>query len=343
MLLSSRLSLSNLIDLCRSLRHYLGAGIPLADAFRFQANKGALGVRPVAGRIAAALGQGVSLEDALQREEGVFPSLFLSLTRVGEESGMLAEVFAELEKYYLRQRMLWRQFLARSTWPLIQFVLAIFVLAGLILIMGMLPPPGGPGSKPLDPLGLGLAGPSGAMIFLGIVFGVLCGLAGIYCFMTRRLRDNAALDRFLLGLPAIGPCLRALALARFCMALRLTTETGMSIMKAMRLSLQATGNRAFMMRSEGIEAKLRRGEDLTLALSDNGLFPEDFQHMIVVAEESGTLDQVLAHQAEHYHEESGRRLAALTSLAGYGVWGFVGLLIIVAIFRIANWYIGMIG
>jgi hypothetical protein len=36
-------------------------------------------------------------------------------------------------------------------------------------------------------------------------------------------------------------------------------------------------------------------------------------------------------------------LAALTSLVGYAVWLFVGLLIIVAIFRIANWYIGLLG
>ncbi len=88
---------------------------------------------------------------------------------------------------------------------------------------------------------------------------------------------------------------------------------------------------------------MRRGEELTVTLSDSRLFPEDFQHMIAVAEESGRLDQVLAHQAEHYHEESGRRLAVLTGLAGYGVWLLVGLIIIVAIFRIATWYIGLLG
>jgi type II secretory pathway component PulF len=65
--------------------------------------------------------------------------------------------------------------------------------------------------------------------------------------------------------------------------------------------------------------------------------------MLAVAEESGTLDQVLAHQTEHYQDESGRRLAALTSMAGYAVYGFVGLVIIIAIFRIANWYIGLLG
>lgn len=341
MFLSSRLSLSDLIELCRSLRHYLGAGLPLVAAFRQQAKRGTASVRPVAGRIADALEQGDSLEDALQGEQSAFPSLFVALTRVGEHTGMLAEVFTELEKYYLRQRKLWRQFLAQSTWPLIQFVLAIFVVAGLILIMGLIAD--SRGGQPLDPLGLGLAGPSGATIFLGVVFGVLAGLAAAYRLSTRRLHGAVAMAAFLLRLPALGPCLQALALARFCMALRLTTETGMSIVQAMRLSLSATGNSAFTAGGEAIETDLRRGEDLTRTLTKSGLFPEDFQHMLAVAEESGTLDQVLAHQAEHYQEEAGRRLAALTSLAGYGVYGLVALLIIVAIFRIANWYIGMLG
>lgn len=340
MLLSPRLSLSDLIELCRSLRHYLGAGLPLVAAFRQQAKRGGAKVRPAAERIASALERGDSLEDALEREQALFPSLFTALVRVGEQSGMLAEVFAELEKYYLRQRALWRQFFARITWPAIQFVLAIFVLAGLILIMGMIAD--SHGGQPLDPLGLGLAGPSGALIFLGVVFGLLLALAGTYWFLTRRL-GSARVQTFLLGVPALGPCLIALALARFCMALRLTTETGMSIVKAVRLSLSATGNAAFTAVREPIEADLKRGEELTLALTKSGLFPEEFQHMLAVAEESGTLDQVLAHQAEHYHEESGRRLAALTSAAGYGVYAFVGLVIIVAIFRIANWYVGLLG
>jgi type IV pilus assembly protein PilC len=341
MLLSSRLSLSDLIELCRSLRHYLGAGLPLVTAFRHQAKRGSARVRPPAERIATALERGDSLEDALRGEEKLFPPLFLALTRVGEQTGMLAEVFAELEKFHLRQRTLWRRFVSQITWPVIQFVLAIFVLAGLILIMGLIAD--SRGGKALDPLGLGLAGPSGAMIFLSVVFSILAVLGVGYWFVTRRLNGARAVESFLLGVPAIGPCKQALALARFCMALRLTTETGMAIDKAMRLSLSATGNPAFTARSEQIESELRHGQELTVSLVKSGLFPEDFQHMIAVAEESGTLDQVLAHQAEHYQEESGRRLAALTSMAGYGVYGFVGLIIIIAIFRIANWYIGQIG
>ena len=336
----SRPSLSDVIELCRSLRHYLGAGLSLVDAFRHQAKSGAARVRPIAGRIAAALERGDSLEDTLRREQAVLPTLFLSLATVGEHTGMLAEVFGELEKYFTRQRKLWRQFFSLSLWPITEFVLAIFVLAGLILVMGVIADIRG--GEPLDPLGLGLAGPSGAVIFLCVVWGLVAGLAAIYWLVKRRLGGAAAVERFLLRVPALGPCLRALALARFCMALRLTTETGMSIVQAMRLSLAGTGNSAFMAQAEQIATELRAGEELTLALRRSGLFPGEFLHMIAVAEESGTLDQVLAHQTEHYQDESGRRLAALTSVAGFVVYGFVGLVIIVAIFRIFNWYIGLL-
>ncbi|HEY7328753.1 MAG TPA: type II secretion system F family protein [Gemmataceae bacterium] len=339
-MLSSRPSLSDVIELCRSLRHYLGAGLSLVDAFRHQAKSGAARVRPVAGRIAVALERGDSLEDTLRREQTVLPTLFLSLASVGEHTGMLAEVFGELERYFTRQRKLWRQFFSLSLWPITQFVMAIFVIAGLILIMGVIADIRG--GEPLDPLGLGLAGPSGAMIFLCVVWGLITGLAAIYWLVTRRLGGAAAVERFLLGVPALGPCLRALALSRFCMALRLTTETGMSIVQAMRLSLSATGNSAFTARAEEIGAELRHGEEMTSALTKSGLFPQEFLHMIAVAEESGTLDQVLAHQTEYYQEESGRRLATLTSLAGFAVYGFVGLVIVVAIFRIFNWYIGLL-
>jgi type II secretory pathway component PulF len=342
MLFSKRLPLSNLIELCRALRHQLGAGLTLRDVFRHQSTRGAPAVRPVAGRVAEVLGRGGDLEGALKREGEAFPPLFLAMASVGEQSGMLPEVFGELEKYYARQQRLRRQFLAQSAWPLTQFVLAIFVVAGLILILGLLPQNRTPAGKPYDPLGLGLAGPGGALIFLGAVFGMLLALGGLYLLATRALRGGAAVDAFLLGLPAVGPCLRALALARFCVALRLTFETAMPTARALRLALRATGNHAFMERGEGIEAAVRAGKDLTLSLGQSGRFPEDFRNILAVAEESGRLTEVLREQAEYYHEEAGRRLTVLTSLASYGVWFVVGGLIIFVIFRLFGSYLALL-
>jgi type IV pilus assembly protein PilC len=342
MFFTRRLPLSSLIELCRALRHQLGAGLTLRDVFRHQAARGAAGVRPLAGRIAEGLARGGDLEGALKREAGAFPPLFLALTSVGEQTGMLPEVFGELEKYYVRQQRLRRQFLAQSAWPLVQFFLAIFVVAGLILILGLLPQSQTPAGKPYDPLGLGLAGPGGALAFLGAVFGVLLALGGLYLLATRALRGRAAVDTFLLGLPAVGPCLRALALARFCVALRLTFETAMPTTRALRLALRATGNHAFMEDSEAIEASVRTGHDLTVSVGQSGRFPQDFQNILAVAEESGRLTEVLREQAEYYHEEAGRRLTVLTTLASYGVWFIVGGLIIFVIFRLFGSYLDLI-
>jgi type IV pilus assembly protein PilC len=339
MLLSRRLPLASLIDLCRALRHYLGAGLTLRDVFKQQARKGTPAVRAVAERISAELEEGGDLEEALKREQDAFPPLFVSLATVGEQTGMLPEVCRELERYFTLQQSLKRQFLAQIAWPAIQFVAAIFVIAGLILILGIITEMN-PGSQGFDPIGLG-TGPGPALGFLVTTFALLAAIAAAYVVAQRVLRQGVV-DGLLLRVPALGPCLRALAITRFCLALRLTLESGMSIKKALRLSFAATGNGAFAAAADVAQEAVMEGEELTVALGRTHLFPEEFGHVIAVGEESGRLTEVLEQQGNQYHEESERRLRALTMIAGGGVWLAVAILIIIAIFRIALTYIGML-
>lgn len=338
MFASKRLPLPTLIELCRTLRHYLGAGLPLLDVFRQQARKGNVLLRPIADRIAKQLEEGDSLKKTLEKEKTYFPPMFVSMASVGEDTGMLPEIFAELEKFFARQLKLRNSFRSEITWPVIQLILAILVIAGLILVLGMLPA-GEPGQPKYDPLGLGLFGLNGALIFLGIVAAIAIGLAAAWIMLNRTLRGSDWVDSFLLGLPAIGPCMRAIALARFCLSLRLTTETGMSIIEAVRLSLRATGNKAFIAGIPKAQTALRSGTDLTASLASCEVFPEDFLMMLTVAEESGRLHEVLRHQSDHYDDESSRRLAALTAIAGYAIWLMIGGIMILAIFRLALSYI----
>ena len=74
------------------------------------------------------------------------------------------------------------------------------------------------------------------------------------------------MDRFLLRVPVIGPCLEAIALARFCLGLRLTLGAGLPVKAAVRRSLDATGNAAYPARYDDAAAALRRGDDLTTIL-----------------------------------------------------------------------------
>ena len=131
-------------------------------------------------------------------------------------------------------------------------------------------------------------------------------------------------------------------MARFCLALRLTLETGMPIARALKLSFRATDNAAFTAQLDKAQGAVKRGGELTPALTATGLFPLEFQHILSVAEESGRLTEVLRQEADHYHEEAGRRLTVLTVALTVLVWLVVAGVIIAAVFRIFLSYLDLL-
>src|SRR5207245_174095 len=156
--------LSSLIEFCRVLRHNLGAGLTLLHVFRQQAERGPLAVRPIASRISQDLEQGESLEVALKRERAAFPHMFVALATVGEQTGSMPDVFAELEKYFLMQQRLRRQFFSQIAWPLFQFFAALMVIALMLFVLAIF-------NSPLAPLGTGYTGVWGPAKFLLQSFG----------------------------------------------------------------------------------------------------------------------------------------------------------------------------
>lgn len=336
---SATLPLSSLIDLCRVLRHQLGAGLTLRDVFRKQAERGPRALRPVARNICTALESGDGLRAALEKERDAFPPLFLSLAAVGEETGQLPEVFTELEKYFTLQQKLRRQLRSQSMLPIIQLILAFFVIAILIYVLGAI----GQARGGQAPAILGHKGGAGSLVFLGLSFGSIFLALVLYTVLTRALHQKPAVDALLLRLPAIGPCLEALVLGRFAMSLHVTLDAGMPIVPAMRLSLEATGNAAYASRANVITRAIKNGEDLTLAMTHGHIFPDQFINMVASGEEGGRVPEIMRHQAGYYFEEASRRLTTLTRLATLGVWLIYAVFMVIAIFKIASIYLGQLG
>ena len=332
MLFSSRLPTSDIIMLCRSLRHNLDAGLTITQIIRQQAERGSTRIRPVAARLHDVLKRGYDFEAALKDEHKTFPPLFIAMVHVGEQTGTLPEVFGALEHYYQVQQRLWRQFVSQCTLPALQLVAAIFVISGMIFVLAILAPQG---DKPFDPLGLGLTGVGGALTFFFGCWGIIASFFLAYFILSRSLQHKAAVDAVLLRLWAVGPVMNALAMARFCLAMHYTFETALPIEEALDLSLLATGNAYFKIKSPVAQEAVRAGDDLTEALNRTGLFSADFMTIIATGEESGRLPEVMKHQAKFYEEEAELKLATLSKLAGFGVWAFVALLLCIAIFRLA--------
>jgi type II secretory pathway component PulF len=265
--------------------------------------------------------------------------LFVSLAVVGEQTGRVPEVFGHLEEYYRLQAQMRREFRAQATWPVFQFVAAVLVIALTIFLLGLL----AADSSPIAPVGFGLTGTSGAVFFLLVVGAVVGGLAVAYKLVTATVAKRAGFEAWLLKVPVAGPAFQAAALSRFCLALRLTLDSALPIVKALRLSFRATGNAAFQSEADRIARRVAKGAELAKAIGTNPIFPVEFLATLSVGEVSGQIPEVMAKQAEYYREETARRMKALTKTLGWGVYALVGVFIIAAIFRMAAVYVQALG
>jgi type IV pilus assembly protein PilC len=307
----------------------LESGLTLAQAMKQQAKRGPVAVRPVAGRIAEQLDQGHDLQTALQAEADHFPPLFLALSAVAEDSGKLPEVFHELEEYFSLQRQMWRQFLSMIAWPVFQFVAAVGILTFLIWILGVIADTVGESHVNV----FGLKGGRDAILFVGSIVGFFAILYGLYWLTVNVLQNGPAIHRFLLRIPGVGGCLRALAVSRFSLGLHMTMETGAPIAQALDLSLNATGNPAFAATSGPVKSSVRKGDDLTSALSTADVFPPEYLAIVETAEVSGQVPEVMRRQARFYHEEAIHKLKWLTRVAGGVVWALIAIVLIAAIIK----------
>ncbi|WP_347246278.1 type II secretion system F family protein, partial [Thermogutta sp.] len=159
MLLGSRITKRQLVQLCQRMATQIEAGVDLRTICRREAERATGGAYRRAIRVVAeAVNKGYALADALALTEDYFPRLFLQIVRIGEETGKLPEAFRLLGRYYEEEIARRRTFWSLLVWPLFELTFAIIVIGFLIWIMGEI---GKRGDVVLDPLGFGLVGERG--------------------------------------------------------------------------------------------------------------------------------------------------------------------------------------
>lgn len=335
----SKLSLKQLAIVCRSLGTTLHAGIPIVKAVGLAGGKASQpALRNAMADITDRIKEGSQLSEAMAAQGNLFPDLTVDMVRVAEHTGMLPEVFRSLAEHYENNLRLKKDFYGQIAWPVIQFIAAILIVALLIMIMGIV----GSGPNQLDPLGFGLFGPKGAMIWLSGWAMALTSLFVGYKLLASSKTAMAAIYGAMMRLPVVGSCMESFAVARFSWAFYLTQEAGMGIDQSLEASLKATANGAFIAATPRVVQSVENGESLTESLAASGLFSTDFIQMVHVGETTGTVPETLNRLSPQFEDQARRSLRTLATAAGWAVWCMVAVFIIFLIFRIVFWYTGMI-
>ena len=307
-LTSSTLPLTTLATFCRSLGTMLHSGVNILKAFQVAGGKSTYPrLKQISEEIVDELRKGSDVSTAMSNQGEAFPELMVDMVRVADQTGSLPEVLHALAEHYDNLVRLRRTFLSAIAFPILQLVAAIFIVALLIWILGMIA--SNSGDKPFDVLGLGLTGTLGALTWLGGCFGTALAGLFLYLFLVRGLKGRTFVHSALLRIPVIGGCLRSFAMARF---------------------------------TPMVTAMITEGEDLSFALDATHLFPRDYLELVRVGEATGTVPETLERLSPQLEDQARRSLSAMTAVLAWVIWGMVASVIIFFIFRIALMYIGLL-
>jgi len=339
---SPRIRLKPLAQLCHRLSIATGAGIKDFKVWQDEAKRGSRGQQRQLEQVAAALTSGQTLPEALASTGQYFPTLFRQMVEVGDISGQLDLTYKRLSQHYDRTLAAKKAFLGQLAWPAFQLGIALFVVGVLIWVMGMMPGNKGPQGEGFDMLGLGLVGTPGLIKYASFLIVAAIALLLLVEAIRRGAGWTRPLQRMVLAIPMVGGAFETLALSRFTWAFQLVLGTSMDLRRAMPLVLDSTGNHYYSRYGPEVAKRIEQGHDIHSALSATGAFPGELLDNIAVGEQSGRLAETMERLSKEYQERATTAISVLAQAAGYLIWILVSAMIVLLIFRLFSFYLGVL-
>ena len=162
-----------------------------------------------------------------------------------------------------------------------------------------------------------------------VVIGV-AAVALVVALAKRHPRSNHYIDHAMLNAPMIGPIVIAAGLARFSRTVSMLLQAGVSPADALQLGSRGCKNQAIQLAFLDADESLLSGHGLAVALKRYDYIPTMFIQLVLIGEESNSLDRTMTDAANTYEKELDNRLNSLLGLleplSTVVVGGIVGLI-----------------
>lgn len=343
------LTILDRIVVLRELGTLLKAGVALDEAL------GSLASGHASGAVGAAMGRaltdvraGQSLHDALAGSGLALPPYLLTLVRVGEASGQLAQALADGAEQLEAQRRVAQELRNALIYPSVLVVAG--VLAVLIIFLGVIPK-----FAPLLKSSRGNVPEFSMWIIESAVFfkanllaiGLVAGaiVATLVVLLSRSVVRQSLLDA-LARAPVIGPWLRDAEVGRWALLTGTMLRNRVPLLEALRLSRGATGLRDFSVLVTSAVRSLENGRSLFEAMSHTIWIAPARLNLIKVGERAGTLDAMLISlgqmQTDSARERQKTAMALIEPVAILLIGAVIGVLMISVMMAITSMNTGAV-
>jgi type IV pilus assembly protein PilC len=288
---------------------------------------------------------GEDFSTVLARYPKYFDRTYVSLIRVSEATGSLAEMLDRIAKYLRKQLETRNKVRAAMAYPTVMLVMAIGVT---IFLLAYVLPKFTPIFETRD---IKLPAPTRFLMAASTMLldhwhwwlagAVACVVGLVLGKRTEQGRQVG--DWIKISLPVLGTAMRKVIISRTVRTLGVMVHGGISMLDAIRLSADVSGNFFYEKLWLKVLADVTNGSEIHAALAGSPLLPATLVQMIKSGEETGKLDKVLERVSDYYDEEVETSLKAATSIieplmiAAMGVVvGGIGLALLLPVFSLSK-------
>ena len=289
----------------RQMYALLKAGVPIMRALAsLQESATNPAFKDVLLLIRESLDSGRPLSVAMQRT-GVFTQFYIAMVYVGETTGRLEEIFLRLYNHLEFQEFMRNQVKSALRYPI--FVLAAMIVAIVVINLLVIPEfakvyAGFKTELPL--LTRMLIGFSDFMVATWWLLGLaLVAAFAVFRSYIATVNGRHQWDRIKLRIPIAGKIVLKATLARFARSFSLAMRSGVPIVQGLSLVAQTVDNAFVAGQIEKMRAGVERGDSVLRTASNSAIFTPVVLQMVMVGEESGSLDDMMHEVAEIYQRE----------------------------------------
>ncbi len=273
-------------------------------------------LKEVLGDLARNVESGNNFSNSLSRHHKTFPSIFVSMARVGEATGKLDTILLRYAAFSESQEELRQKVRNAFLYPTILLVAGI---AAILFIVTFVIPQF---SEIFLRAGVRLPAPTLLLYHVGLNlkqrwFLLALGAFGIWAGLTLYSRSRSGrflIDRWKLKLPVAGELYKKTSISRFTRTLGILSGSGVPILQALDIAKDVVDNVFLSGVIANVRLAVERGERIAEPLKVSGQFPPDVVQMISVGEETGNLDGMLTKISDFYDMSIGYSVKRLTTL-----------------------------
>ena len=301
----------------RQLATLVDAGLPLLRGLRvLEKQERNATLKGIIAELALSIEGGSTFSEGLAQHPKVFDRLFVNMVKAGELGGVLEVVLTRLSEFMEKAQKIKGKVVAAMFYPIAVLVVAVGIL--MILMVKVIP------SFRTVFDGMNMELPGFTKLVLGIsetvknhFVQVLIGMAVVYVLFklfTKTKFGRYMWDKVKLKIPAVGPVVSKVAIARFTRTLGTLVSSGVPILQALTIVKETAGNVIIANAVNAVHESVKEGETITAPLEASGVFPPMVISMVDVGEQTGALPEMLLKIADNYDDEVDNAVAAMTSL-----------------------------